>query len=582
MNRWILPFLSVPWMLACGDDPTAMVSDSDVVTPNLFEGVAATLSSGDEVVCANATDRTELGRFDERVQPVPPNSDPWLWGSGLISADFDGDGWTDLISPTEHGLQMYMGSADGAFEIHGRESDIASFDTAFGAGGSVADYDGDGDLDVYVLRIAGFPAEEWTEENRVGENRLLQNQGDGTFIDVTDEAGVSACGVHHRTGDWNCFRSMSASWGDFDRDGDLDLFVGNYGYVDESDGVRQDEMDPAEPSFLYENNGDGTFTDASDLLPDELHDGYTYAGGFLDLDNDGWLDLYTVNDFGLLWPNRVLWNNEGSLEFRPDDGSGLVRSMTGMGLGIGDLNGDGWLDLAIPLWRSNVLLLSDVQSESWVDGGFVANFTLDFDRGQEVGWGTEMADVDNDGDLDIVQQFGHVENENSVWSNPRLQPDALYLNRSGGDLGFTFDDVGAAWGVDSFGQGRGGLVADINNDGWLDLAKRDLVGPDQVFLSRCGNANWLKLELRQPETGNTYAIGARVEIEIDGVVQMRQLLSGGTSFATGRPPVVHFGLGTADAIDRLTIRWPDGQESVLNEPVEGSRTVTISRDATAP
>jgi len=560
-------------------DPTVDSSDTvdsgtdtdtltETGTPGTFVSVSVT-ESGPRT-CAAPELRDAAGAFDRRTSSTPPNSDLWIWAGGEIAADFDDDGLLDVMTPNEFGVELYMGLPSGDFEAKGLEV-MSSFDLSFGTGGSVADYDGDGDLDVYIARFQGDPG---PEGGTLGKNRLLQNNGDGTFVDVTDEAGVDGCGLDVNTGEEGCFRTMSSSWGDVDGDGDLDLFVGNYGWVDES-GVSQDEFLPAEPSFLYLNDGDGTFTDVSDRLPQKFKDGYTYCGGFLDLDDDGDLDLYTVNDFGNKWPNHVLFNN-GDGTFTDDElvnSSGLILNTTGMGLGVGDFNNDGQVDLAMPYWNGNLLMLSSSLG-LWIDYSNPTGFTVN--APQKVGWGTIAGDLDNDGDLDLVQQYGHVANENPTWSNPLSQPDALYLNVGTPDDP-AFSDVGLAWGIADPGVNRGAILADFNNDGWLDIAKRNLAGPNVVYLSNCGEAGFLDLRLRMPGTMNTHAVGAKVEVTTGGLTQTRWVLAGGTGYGVGEPPRLHFGLGSATEIDRIDVYWPDGEVSRV-QGIAPSQQVTLTRE----
>jgi hypothetical protein len=371
--------------------------------------------------------------------------------------------------------------------------------------------------------------------------------------------------------------SMASAWADYDIDGDLDLYVGDYGWVDETQGMSQDQMGPGERDFVYQNQGDGTFIDISDAFPREFHDGYAYAGGWVDLDADGDLDLYTVNDFGANWPNRVLWNDgAGGLVLDLDDPSQLDLSMTGMGLGIGDINGDGHPDIAIAEWAKNKLLESRPDGGYWVDVADATGFRIDLSRGQQVGWGTLLGDVDNDGDLDILNQYGHLQNDNTErWSNRLKQPDGLYLN-SGGEP-YTLVDVGEAWGVADLGSSRGAVLADINGDGWLDIAKRSLDEDSVLYLSRCGTAAWTIVALQQPGTMNTAAVGARVEITAAGRTQTGWIIAGGVGYASAPPLEAHFGLGEGvDVIDEIRVVWPDGAHSVVRD-VDARQRVVVTR-----
>jgi hypothetical protein len=412
----------------------------------------------------------------------------------------------------------------------------------------------------------------------IGENRLLRNDGNLTFVDVTDTAGVQACNAG------TCYRSMAGSWSDYDLDGDLDLYVGNYGFVDESDGADSAAQVYGEPDFVYQNNGDGTFTDVSSILPADFQAGYTYVGGFYDFDGNGWPDLYTINDFGTTDRlNRVLWNDGGTFTYSAGDNTGLAKRMTGMGLGIGDLNGDGRLDLAIPEWKSNWLLMSHPEFPSdgdhgvWIDEATARGFTVDLGRSQQVGWGTELGDVDNDGDLDIVSQFGFVANDNQVqWANALNQPDALYLAAPDGAGGFNYTDVGEEWGVADEGMSRGVALADLDRDGWLDLAKRDLSGDSLLYVSRCGDEGWLEVHLRDPGSMNTYGVGAVVTVTVGTQTMSRTVMAGGTGFASSGPPELHFGLGLVDQVDNLHVRWPDGREDDVANLVSRQQ-VTLTR-----
>ncbi len=571
MQSWTLLSYYCTVLVACRESPERPV-DAEA-------GVQVELSG--PKVCALSGDRDALGSMERRDAPTPQMSDAWIWGGGITAADLNGDGWLDVLVALEQGLELYEGSESGQFPAVGMQV-FGSMNLTFISGTSVADYDADGDLDIYVMRVMPGTTQspDPVEPDGLGENRLLQNQGDGTFVDVTEEAGeVTACGPHHRTDYVGCYRTMASSWGDVDLDGDLDLYVGNYGYVDETEGTQQVDMEPAEPDFLYLNDGDGTFTNASALLPDEFQDGYTYVGGFYDFDNDGDLEVYTVNDFGTKYPNRVLWNEGGALVWDPSDLSGLVVSGTGMGLGIADFNDDGWLDLAIPEWNRNRLLMSEPDSGTrgiWVDEADSSGFVPDAERDQKVGWGTEVGDIDNDGDLDIVSQYGHVANDNPIWENPSLQPDALYLATLDGQGNYAFEDAAEDWGVADAGMTRGVVLADLNRDGWLDIGKRDLLGENMLYISRCGDEGWLTVHLRDPDSKNTYAIGAKVVVTVAGLTMTRTVVAGGTGYASSPPPELHFGVGMNDSVEAIRVIWPDGAENEIRE-IETRQQVTITR-----
>ncbi len=536
-------------------------------TEDAPDDVAVEVEPGEAVACADPGARA-VAPFDRIGADRWRASVSWNWGGGSVVADLDGDGFVEIVAAIEPGLLMYAGGAGGALAPLPIET-LGRFDLSFATGGSAADADGDGDLDLYVTRSASHRAAAGSD----GRNRLLRNRGDGTFDDVTDEAGVDGCTAHPVTGQRRCWASLASAWGDADGDGDLDLYVGNYGLVDETDGLTQDQMAPGDPDLLYLNRGNGTFEDASDRLSVAFREGWTYAGGFLDLDDDGDLDLYSVNDFGNRYPNRVAWNDgRGRFVTDPAEASGLVVSMTGMGLAVADVNDDGRPDLAIPQWKRNALLESS--GDRWVDWAVARGLVGDPSRGQEVGWGAAFGDLDADGAEDLVVAYGFLESDNSIWRNVVRQRDAAYLRRDGED-GYTLSDAGAAIGFEDPGSGRGVSLLDWNQDGWLDVWLRNLDAPDALYTARCGAAGWVELSLRWPESPNRHAIGAKVEVEAGGKVHTRWVLAGGTSFASSGPPEVHVGLGDAP-IDAVRVRWPDGRWSAV-EGVEANRRTQLVR-----
>ncbi len=530
----------------CGPEvPDSVVAEG----PPKWTDEVAILEQPGQVSCTDPGLRGSA-RFERRTTVNPENSEIWLWGGGELVGDLDGDGNLDIITPNEISTANLMTGTPEATFIP-RAEQLEDFDLSLGTGGSLVDYDGDGDLDVYMLLYDAA-------------NVLLRNEGDLEFTDVTYEAGITGCEVDGSM----CYKSMSSSWADYDRDGDLDLIVGNYGYV-RHDGTEVLDFEPGEPSFFYENDGDGTFTDVTDeVLPHEtmqhIHDGYTYVSGFHDLDRDGWPELYFVNDFGPYQMSRLLWNDHGTLVL--DNGlHGLDLEHSGMGLAAGDINGDGLPDLLIPEWADVSHLESQLQ-----DSGFVvwariqeeaSGIVPDQSIGQKVGWGAEWGDVDNDGDLDAVVAYGHVKSENPRWNNPNRQPDGLYIQQPDG----SFIDEGNIWGSADDGVGRGFVVADFNNDGWLDIAKRDLMGPNILQVSNCGAENWMRIQLHAPDTMNTFAIGATIRVHSGDVVATRTISAGGTGYASSGPPEAHFGLGEYETAEAITITWPDGRVSLFSD-----------------
>jgi enediyne biosynthesis protein E4 len=523
-------------MVACGPGPqtcgkrcaptdTSNLDTGDGVTD---PGIPVTVQQA-EVSCSDATPRDDR-RYD-RTESLAEVAPIRFWAGGVAVGDLDGDAVLDILLPGYTGTLFYRGDAEG-----GRTLDteiLAGLPLDLASGASLVDYDGDDDLDIFVTRF-------------LARDRLLRNDG-GVFVDVTEEAGIAD--VERR--------SVSSSWADYDGDGDLDLVVGCYGWIDEGTDTQHEEFGPAEPSSLYANNGDGTFTDRSSDLPQNVHDGYTFVAGWHDLNNDMKPDLYVVNDFGVAYPNVLLVNRGGGL-LEPDaNASALDLVMTGMGLGVADFTGDGALDLVMPEWNG-IYLMESTELGFWVQSGWAKGVYNNLENAQKVGWGADFGDVDNDGDLDIPVAFGVL--DSPEYHPPPDEPDALFIQDDSGN----FTDMGAEWGIDDRGEGRGFVLADLNGDGWLDMVKRNLSAPAVLYESRCGDAGWMRVRLHQ-EGMNRRAIGARIRVFDDGQRWMRHVVAGGHNHASAGPPEVHFGFGNRDAVHRVEVTWPDGAVSNLFE-----------------
>lgn len=527
--------------------------DSSPTAGTTFEDPVAALQQAGPESCANPEARLS-GPFERMPLPSDVEDYAWIYGGGVIAGDLDGDGGIDLVAPNQdQRADVYLSTAGELFAE--RDDVLAAFDLSYGTGGTAVDYDGDDDLDLYITRYDQ-------------PNVLLRNDGDLVFTDVTAAAGVSACDPGR------CYKSLSSTWGDPDRDGDLDLVVGNYGFVP-MDGTLANGLDPGDPSFFYRNDGDGTFTDATaEAFPratmPQVHDGFTYIASFLDLDRDGWQELYFINDFGNAWPNVLLWNDAGTLV--ADDGRhGLDLNMTGMGLAVGDSNHDGLPDLVTSEWARLTLLESNAPLGIWL-GVETAPLGLAPVAPQKVPWGLEYGDLDLDGREDLVVAYGYVRNDNTPqWSNPREQPDSVFLRT---DVGFV--DVAGPWGMDDAQVGRGFTLADLDRDGYLDVFKRDPMGPDVLYRSRCGDGSWLRIALSQPGTLNTAAVGAVVEVEVGGAVMRRWIAAGGRNFASAPPLEAHVGLGAAEAADVIRVFWPDGAVSEFHD-VPARQRLRITR-----
>ncbi len=510
-------------LLACVGAPpegpgTDTAPDTDTIDPAFRDG----LTEGGVVRCPNPVAREAEPFHGHNLESWEKGPKPF---GGLAVADFDGNGVLDIYLPGPEGGALQLGLGDGTFV------DVSAgrlpTEPGSGWGASGADVDGDGDVDLYIAR-SNQP------------DSLFENDGAGFFTDISAEAGLSE--------DEGSTRGVS--WADFDGDGDLDGIVAGY-----SRGGSEDDPEDPSRNILLLNDGSGGFADVTEaLLPLEVSaPGFTYIAGWHDLDLDGWPELYVVNDFGdSVEPNRLYVNAgpEGGGALGLIEGTNADIAARGMGLGVGDVNGDGLPDLLVSSLSAVPALLS-AGPLSYYDAAFSLGLLPQTE--QVYAWGAELVDIDNDADLDALVGFGQLLVQKDT--APEIQPDALWLREGDG-----FIDAAPAWGVDDPGYNRGLVVADLNDDGWLDIVKRDLNGPTRVYLAACGAESWLKVRLRGSGR-NTAAVGARVEITTGDGTQQRSVQIGGTSLGSTAPAELHFGLGSADRISRVTVNWPGGEVS---------------------
>jgi enediyne biosynthesis protein E4 len=508
--------------------------------------VGATLLASGVQVC-DAPELRNEAPFDLVEFPSARPNHVRMYGAGVAVGDFAGDGLPDALMFGTTGASYLVHEAAGwkPDPPGGLEAGLA-FDMGFG--GSVADVDDDGDLDVFVTR--------YTQPNL-----LLLNDGRGHFEEAAVERGIDG-GMH---------RSSSSAWADFDGDGDLDLAVGGHGLIIE-DGRNSGEFPPGEKTWLYQNDGQGFFTDVSNLLPPGVQASYTFVPAWVDVDRDGLPDLYLINDIGWGYaPCRLVWNRGGGV-FEPDNGqAGLDLPISGMGLAIGDTNRDGVLDFLVPAWAKNGYMVSDAAAGVWENQAESQGLAPSLGHyNQRVGWAAEFADMDLDTRLDAVVVYGFIQTQLSP--NTPGQPDALYLQTDDG----SFVDAAPTWGVADSTAGRGLVVADINRDGHLDLAKPSVDGPRRIYLSRCSERAWLTVTLRA-EAPNTHAVGAHIRVYAEGQTWERTVYAGSTSYASGGPPEVHFGLGDLQRVDAIEVLWPDGGVSRFDDlPTRQALTVERS------
>lgn len=449
--------------------------------------------------------------------------------AGLAIADFNNDGWDDFYLTNTGGPNaLYLNQQDGTFTEQAAVAGVelpASIDNAACA----ADFDNDGDPDLYVTAR--------------GTNHLFQNNGNATFTDITAAAGVG-----------DADRGMTCAWGDFDRDGWLDLYVTNYAL--QSPNLQTPD---AFPDVLYRNRGDATFENVSSALPIALTDNTGFVGGWVDYDNDGDLDIYVINDFGELVQPDVLVRNDGPSATLPwtftdvSLGSGADTPHFGMGLAVGDYDGDGWLDFYTTDIGRNELLRNNGDGTFTDDTNLagVGRGTIPQTGQNNIGWGAFFFDFDNDGDEDLYAVAGGMNDFEG--SSADVQPSALFENN--GDS--TFSDISSGSGANEFGRGRAAAYFDFDNDGDLDiLVNRYNQSPVLLRNDQTTGNAWLLIRL-VGNTSNRGGIGARIHLTAGGVAQIREVRSG-SSHCGNNMLAVHFGLGANETVSQLEVRWPSG------------------------
>jgi hypothetical protein len=478
------------------------------------------------------------------------------FGPGVCVGDFDGDGWQDIYFV--NGRDLYNRGISARNALYRNNGDGTFSDvtenagvpgTGYGLGCVWGDYDNDGYPDLFVTQF--------------GRNVLYHNNGNGTFTDVTDKAGVAGA-------DSGEFHS-GATFFDFDRDGRLDLYVGSYVSLDRRycnlGGVLSScppSVYRGSPDALYHNNGDGTFTNVSVKAKIYQPEGKNLSVAAADYDNDGWPDLFVAND-GL---NAYLYHNERDGTFKE---IGLVSGMalTGRGvtmaamcISLGDFDNDGWLDLYISdfqrssdhLWKNDGKGFFDEVS----DQAGITRATRDV-----LSFGGGFFDYDNDGWLDLFIANGHVypEIEQASPDISYKQINSLFHNERNGK----FLDVTQSSG-DGFRTpyvGRGVAFADFDNDGFVDVVVANNGDVPLLLHNSGGNGNhFLNFKLAGKKS-NRDALGARVRVVAGGISQIREIAGGG-SYLSQSDLRANFGLGKADRAETVEIRWPSGTQQVFH------------------
>ncbi len=505
-----------------------------------------------------------------------------IMGGGCAFFDYDNDGWMDIFIlggrrlesvPPGASNRLYKNNRDGTFTDVTEKAGL--LDAGWAVGVCVGDYNNDGFEDLFVTYF--------------GQNRLYRNNGDGTFTDVAAKAGLLYPSTRFGSG---------CAFVDYNRDGLLDLLVSNYCDIDLAHAPRPNLQMPncqyegvpvnCGPSglplpafFLYRNNGDGTFSDVSKAAGiASLKGSYGLTVAAFDADEDGWPDILVACDST---PSLLLMNNRDGT-FREE---GLLRGialnsdgkeLAGMGVGVGDYDLDGHLDVVKTHFQNQATGLYHNNGK-----GIFEDVTAAAGLGKErrfINWGTGLVDLDNDGYPDIVSVAGTVYPElEAVYPKyPRRGPRLVFRNLGNG----TFSELGeeAGPGIAARHVSRGCAFGDFDNDGDLDVVIMNQNEPPSLLRNDAPPGNhWLKVRLEGTQS-NRSAIGARVLLHYGGKVQAQEVMSQ-SSYLSANDPRLHFGLG-AEKTATLEVRWPRGGSDTVQNVAADQLVILREGPGTAP
>jgi enediyne biosynthesis protein E4 len=497
-----------------------------------------------------------------------------IMGGGCAFFDYDNDGWMDIfilggrrLESIPHGAsnRLYKNNRNGTFTDVTEKAGL--LDAGWAVGVCVGDYNNNGFEDLFVTYY--------------GQNRLYRNNGDGTFSDITAKAGL--LDVRTRFG-------SGCTFVDYNRDGFLDLFVANYADVDlavtPKPSLRMPNCQyegvpvncgpsglPLPAHLLYRNNGDGTFTDVSkESGIGALRGSYGLTAAAFDVDGDGWPDILLACDST---PSLLLMNNHDGT-FREE---GLVRGVAlssegkevaGMGVGIGDYDLDGRLDIVKTHFQKQATgLYHNLGNGNFEDVTSQAGLAMER---RFISWGTGMLDLDNDGYPDIFLVTGTVYPElEPVYSKyPRRGPRLLFRNQGNGKFVQLGDAAGP--GISARHVSRGCAFGDFDNDGDLDIVVMNQNEPPSLLRNDAPAGNhWLKVRLEGTKS-NRSAIGGRVVVRYGGRTQVQEVMSQ-SSYVSSNDPRLHFGLGAEKSAD-IEVHWPLGGRDVFKD-VAANQLITL-------
>ena len=468
-------------------------------------------------------------------------------GGGAVFLDYDQDGYMDLYmsngSYTEglsegehdgsvHTNQLFRNMQDGTFIDVTKKAGVG--DTGYGMGMTAGDINNDGYPEIYITNF--------------GPNVLYMNNGDGTFTDISEKAGVAGAET-----------SVGAVWFDYDNDGLLDLYVGNYikydpeyGYFYAPDGFPGPMAYDGQLDNLYHNLGDNKFEDVTEAMGITNPDGRAMGVGAADFDGDGWVDIFVANDHMV---NNIYHNLEGKGFVDHGTKTGMAFNQAGeatisMSVDFADYNGDG-------------LIYQNQGGGVFRDMAYPSGISMA--AAQHVGWSSSFIDFDNDGRVDLFKANGELKHLYG-------QEDQIFKNMDGEKFVDVSTDLGDYFQEENVG--RGACFGDYDNDGDLDGYVVTLNGMGSFLRNNRGNENnWITFQLVGTES-NRDAIGALIKISAGNKEQVATRRST-TGYLSQNDPRIHFGIGDAETLEFVEVKWPSGKiQRLENLGINQIHTIT--------
>jgi hypothetical protein len=492
----------------------------------------------------------------------PQRHAPETMAGGVAVFDYDRDGHPDIFFTNGADINTLKKDSAKYWNRLFRNNGDGTFTdvtekaglkgTGFDTGVAIGDYDNDGYEDIFV--------------SGVYRNTLYHNNGDGTFTDVTEKAGLA----HWNDKEFGPLWSIAAAWVDINNDGLLDLFVVNYlswNGSKEPDCKYKGKPEYCHPKFyketpsqLFLNSGKGTFTDISEQAGIRAHPGKGMSAAIADYDNDGLPDIFVTNDKLF----NYLFHNKGNNRFEEvgfDAGVALPAHgnlISGMGCDFRDWNNDGFPDIALSALENETFPLYQNASGAGFDE-VTARSKMTILSNPMSGYSVNIADFDNDGWKDIFVSRGDVASPDMSDRLQVAQPNTVFRNLNGTWVALT-DEAGFT--AVSPKRHRGAAVADFNGDGRLDLVVTAIGAPAEIWINdSTGNRHWLELQL-QGTKSNRDGIGARIRLSAGGKLQYNHMTTA-SGYASSSATPVHFGLGDTRIVEEIEIRWPSGTVQTL-------------------